>query len=200
MFQLNFLIGIWKIMSCPFLYKVKNRLLLIIALAGVLQAEHSFGQSREALIKAGFIEKFTHFVQWPDEAVSNDSSGSFVISVIGENTFGSTLEELFSKVEINNKQVEVEFISSAENIGQSMILFVSGSERRNLNEILNYTSGKPILTISDSEGFGEKGVLINMFTEGDYIRYEVNQRALNKSGLKVSSLLLNYAVIIKSDV
>ena len=68
-----------------------------------------------------------------------------------------------------------------------------------LENILKYTTGKPILTISDSKGFGMTGVIINMFSEGGYIKYEINKRTLEKSGLIINSLLLNYAIIIKSD-
>jgi hypothetical protein len=43
------------------------------------------------------------------------------------------------------------------------------------------------------------GVYINMFIDDDYIRYEINQDAIEKSDLKVSSLLLASAKIIKAN-
>lgn len=178
-------------------YRVLKFLLLILIFISGVNGARLFGQSREALIKAGYIEKFTHFIQWPKQMIDNDSITYFVISVYGANTFGSSLEELFSEIKINNKKVIINYISSIDEIKNSMILFISESEEKNLYKILAYTTGKPILTIGDCKGYGEKGVLINLFMEGYYLRYEVNQNSLEKSGLKINSLLLNYAVIIK---
>ena len=43
------------------------------------------------------------------------------------------------------------------------------------------------------------GVHINMYDDDNYIRFEINQEAVEKSKLKVSSLLLASAKIVKSD-
>jgi hypothetical protein len=159
----------------------------------------SFGQSRESLVKAGYVEKFTHFVQWPEKNGNDDPADNFVLAVIGKNTFGKNLEDLFSKTTIKENPVRIKYITSVDEIKNCLILFISGSEKNNLEKILNYTTGKPILTISDSKGFGMNGVIINMFSDGNYIRYEVNRNTLEKSGLKINSLLLNHAVIINSE-
>jgi hypothetical protein len=89
--------------------------------------------------------------------------------------------------------------SSVNEIKDCMILIISESKKNELNDILNYTTGKPILTIGDAKGYGKKGVIINMFIDDNYIRYEVNRTTLDKSGLKISSLLLASAVIVKTD-
>ena len=179
--------------------KIKNKsfLLLVLLLVSLQNSLHA--QSRESLIKAGFIEKFTHFVEWPDIMADSDSSNTFVIKIIGKSLIGNALEDLFNSVSIKGMEVKIEYISSEEEIGSCRILFISGSESGNLSEILKYTTGKPILTIGDTKGFGEKGVLINLFNEGNYIRYEVNKTGIEKSGLEINSLLLSYAVIIESN-
>lgn len=154
------------------------------------------GQTRESLLKAGYIEKFTHFVQWPDKISDTGPLVDFKIAVIGKNNFGTDLEELFSKTKIKEREVKIVYITSPEQIEDCMILFISGSEKSNLEKILEKTSGKPILTIGDTQGFGKAGVMINMFYEGSYIKYEINKNTLEKSGLMINSMLLNYAVII----
>jgi hypothetical protein len=183
--------------SCP--NSIKKIVLLIFIIYGFMTEEQSICQSRESLVKAGYIEKFTHFVQWPETSENNDSIKIFTIAVIGKNIFAQDLEGLFSKIKVKNSQVKITYISSVDEIENCMILFISGSEINNLDRILQYTTGRPILTISDSKGFGLNGVIINMFPEGNYIRYEINRSTLEKSGLIINSLLLNYAVILKSD-
>ena len=108
----------------------------------IVYSGYSYAQSREYLLKAGFIEKFTHFIEWPSSG--NDSSETFKIAVIGQNKFGNSLEEIFSKVKIKNKVAEIFYISSIEEINDCMILFISGTMDSKLNEILDYTTGKPV--------------------------------------------------------
>jgi hypothetical protein len=175
---------------------IKKIVFLIFIICGFMTGEQSFCQSRESLVKAGYIEKFTHFVQWPEMSDKNDSTDTFKIAVIGKNIFGKDLGEIFSKIKIKDSPVKISYISSVDEIDKCMILFISESEKNNLDKILHYTTGRPILTISDSKGFGLNGVIINMFTEGNYIRYEINRNTLEKSGLIINSLLLNFAVII----
>lgn len=186
-----------KIMKDFYLNGMIKFALLLLMVTGVMAGNQSFCQSRESLVKAGYIEKFTRFVEWPETSAKSEPIHVFTIAVIGENTFGSDLDNLFSKTKIKNSRVQINYISSVDEIGDCMLLFISGSEKNNLANILQRTTGKPILTISDSKGFGVKGVIINMFQEGEYIRYEINRSALQKSGLIINSLLLNSAVIIK---
>jgi hypothetical protein len=149
------------------------------------------------MIKAGYIEKFTQFIQWPDSDSGNLPDELFVIAVIGENNISKALADIFLKSKTKGVKYSVEPIKTIEQIETCKILFIPSSEKTNLDKILAYTSGKPILTIGDTKGFGEKGVIINMFQEGNFIRYEVNRKWLTRSGLSINSLLLNYAVIIE---
>jgi hypothetical protein len=181
-------------MNVSCMKKVVSRVIISVLLHTIFIGV-SFSQSRELLIKAGYIEKFTHFVQWPEKGGDGASSGKFIIAVIGDNKIYSSLLEIFSKSESKNADVEIVEIKTPEEIEKCQLLFISGSEKNNLDRILMSASSKPILTISDTKGFCEKGVIINMFKEGDYIRYEINHLSLDRSGLKINSLLLNYAVI-----
>jgi hypothetical protein len=176
----------------------KNRILLLIVFlfTGVLQGNKVPAQSRETLLKAGYIEKFIHFVEWPLQTTQKYQGNKIEIAFFGENPISDALRDIFSKSKLQDKEFTITQINSVDQIKDFMILFISGTEIDNLDKILRYTTGKPILTISDSKNFGERGVIINMFQEGNYIRYEINRSSLKMSGLSINSLLLNYAVII----
>ena len=180
------------------LYSIQRIIFLIILSAGIIFPEIASAQSREYLLKAGYIEKFTHFIEWPEETTDKDST--FLIKVMGENKFGATLDEIFSKVTVKNKKVRIAYISTISDIKDCMILILSASVKSEQAEkILSYATGKPILIISENKGYGEKGSMINMLVLDNYIRYEINPNALKKSGLVASSLLLNSATIIDTD-
>ncbi|HPA73163.1 MAG TPA: YfiR family protein, partial [Spirochaetota bacterium] len=46
------------------------------------------------------------------------------------------------------------------------------------------------LHFADTPGFAERGVMINLFRSGSYVRFEINMDEVKKSPLKFSSKLL----------
>lgn len=167
---------------------------LFLMLTTILQAQVS-----EYEYKAAFIERFTRFVEWPQNVDHNHPDSTFKIVVIGKNYFNSGLNDLFSAVKVKNHSAELIFSNDFNDLTKADLVFISGSEKKRLKEIVNVIATKPILVISDSRGFCEMGTHINMYVDDDYIRYEINQKALEKAGLKVSSLLLASAKIVKTD-
>jgi hypothetical protein len=184
--------------SCS-VHTVKYVFLLTFICLALIHPPDSVAQSREYVLKAGYIEKFTHFIEWPETSSSKDTTAAFSIMVIGDNTFGTAIEKIFNKVKIQNKKIRVSYVSSIDEIDDCMILIITPSKTIGVEEIINYAKGKPILTIGETKGYGKKGAIINMFIEDNYIRYEINQTTLHTSGLKISSLLLASAIIVQSD-
>jgi uncharacterized protein DUF4154 len=172
-----------------------KRLGVIILL---LIAPHlSFAQDFEYKLKAEFLERFTRFIEWPDDSPLKDPDKSFCICVTGKSPFGGYLQEMASQVKIKGKAVEIHEIDQlADELPKCQILFIAKSEKDKLADILKLTDGKPILTVGDTDGFAEDGVLMNFFTSGSYIRFEVNIDRAEKSKLKFSSRLLKLAKLV----
>jgi hypothetical protein len=158
-----------------------------------------FAQDREYQIKAEFLERFTRFIEWPADSSVSDPSSPFTVCVIGENPYGTYLQDLAAVERIHKKQIEVSDISSVAQIPSCNLLFISKSEKGALTSILNLTSEKPILTVGDSPGFADRGVLINFYEDLGYVRFEINPGAVRRSGLKFSSRLLKLGRLIKTD-
>jgi YfiR/HmsC-like len=163
-------------------------LFLILLLTTNVQAQVS-----EYEYKAAFIERFTRFIEWPDE-FDNDT---FKIAVAGDNPFRNSLDELFDVTKINSLNTEIIYTNDINELCHANLVFISGSEKKRIDEILSELNDKPILIISDSERFCEMGTHINMYVDGNNVRYEINEEAIKKSGLEVSSLLLASARIVK---
>lgn len=156
----------------------------------------SLCQSDEYLMKTGFIERFTRFINWPNDSVQNDTINPFIITVLGENPFDCTLNEFYSDTMIKKRNVVINYISSISELEPCHILFISGSCKSDLEQILNIANQHAILTISETKGFAKKGVLINFYIDKNKIRFEINQQAFKDSGLKVSHLLLKIAKVV----
>lgn len=173
---------------------MKVKILKILFLF-LLHFGFSYAQVPEYEYKAAFIERFTRFVQWPGSFESHP----FRIVVFGKSPFDNALDELFEETKIKNHKVELIYTDKIEDLSNVNVVYISNSEKRRVDEILKVINQKPILVIGDSNGFCELGVHINMYIDHNYVRYEINQKALEASGIKVSSLLYSSAKIVNSD-
>ncbi len=144
-------------------------------------------------LEAQFLERFTRFIEWPAGSTVADASVPFLICVIGKSDIQSPLEEVAKSTEFKGKQAEVRKISELAAIDQCQILVIAGSERRQLDEILAQTEGKPILTVGDTAGFAAAGVMINFISEDVNVRFEVNSGTASDSGLRLADKLLSLA-------
>jgi len=99
--------------------------------------------------------------------------------------------------EIKNKRVIIKNIHNFNEIQGSHILFIAESEKKSIDQIIAITKQQPILTIGETKGFAEKGVLINFFEKDNKLRFEINETAVLKSPLQMSFYLLNSAKIVQ---
>ena len=172
----------------------KTWLTVLLMVAGLQMP--CFGQEQEYQIKAVFLEQFTRFIEWPDSSGVSDTSTPFIVAVIGESPFGSILEQTYAKQKMKNKEVEILYISTPDEIADCHLLFIPSSNKKILSEIISRTQDKPILTVSDTKGFAQEKVLINFYLSGSKTKFEINEKAVHKSGLVFSYMLLTLARII----
>lgn len=163
-------------------------------MSGYLGTLH--GQSTEYILKAGFIERFTRFIEWPSDSLQADTTKPFIILVLGKNPFGDNLQKFFTKTRIKGRKVVIRYAAKLDTNKYYHMIFICDNMSSELNFILNYAHDKPLITIGETEGFGSRGVLINFFLDNNKIRFEINQAAFRNTGLKVSHMLLNSAKII----
>jgi len=163
---------------------------MLIAGAAVVYAD----QVPEYQVKAEFLERFTRFIDWPAEPPPH-----FVIGVVGRNPFNGFIERMASEHRIKGRPIEVRYVSDLGQIDGCQVVFITASERDRLRRILARTDAKPILTVSDSDGFAAAGVMINFYNAGDTVRFEINESAAERSGLRVSSKLLKLARLVGAE-
>jgi hypothetical protein len=156
-----------------------------------------WGAELEYEVKAEYLERFTRFIDWPADSNGGSRGNTFHLCVIGENPFGSYLREMTNDVKFKGKRAELQHIQEPRQAIGCDLLFIAKSEAARLVEILRITKDRPILTVSDTPGFAQHGVLINFYNEGANIRFEINTDAIKRSRLHVSSRLLNLARLVK---
>jgi hypothetical protein len=147
-------------------------------------------------LQAEFIGRFPQFIEWPSNSSVTDSSAPFVIGVYGDSDILTALERITGKTRILGKQVEARRITSLSAVDSCQIVFVARSQHEQLSAILGRTRGKPILTVSDTAGFGKRGVIINFTVDGASLKFEINQSAADANGLRLAPKLLALGTVI----
>jgi hypothetical protein len=162
---------------------------LAFAAAAAPAAAPDAGPS-EYQVKAAYLFNFAKFVEWPPQALAAPSA-PFVIGVLGENPFGHDLEGMLQNKSINTHPVTVRYFKSLADLKACQILFISVSENKRWREIFDALGGAGVLTVTEnSDSFLASGGMLNLFSEQDKVRFEINDDAARRAGLRISSKLL----------
>lgn len=150
--------------------------------------------SREYQIKAAFLFNFAQFTEWPTNTFTS-SNAPIVIGVMGIDPFGRVLDNTVRGETINGHKLVIERYRRVEEIGACHILFISQSENRRVERILNHLKGKPVLTVGDMDAAVGHDVAIRFFEENNKLRIHINPDAVAQARLTLSSKLLRAAGI-----
>jgi hypothetical protein len=116
--------------------------------------------------------------------------------VLGDNPFGESITAIHGK-HFRGKVININRINTLKNLTDCHILFISSSEKWHITEILRSIKGMDILTIGDTDGFAQKGVIINFYTEEQRVRFEINLDAAKRANLTISSRLLSLSRVVR---
>ncbi len=167
-------------------------LLLPVAVLGApVQAQPRM--ALEYQVKAAFLYNFARFVDWPPEAFA-PTSDSLIVGLIGEDPFGVVLDQTLGDKFLHDRKVVVRRFQRIESVAECHILFISASEEARLGEIMQRLNGASVLTVSDVDGFAERGGIIGFRRQDNRVRFEINADAAKRVGLKISSQLLKLAI------
>ena len=154
----------------------------------------------EYTFKAVYFGKITNFIKWPESSAIEDATKPFIIGIIGKTPLKEKLFEIYRFKKIRNKNVKILDVQNLSDIDSCHILFIPESEEDEISNIINYTAKTSVLTIADTKGFSQKGIIINIVVEknGNH-NLEVNKQAEANSKISISSKLLKYVTITNSE-
>jgi hypothetical protein len=149
-------------------------------------------ETKEAKVKAAFLLNFARYVEWPENAFASTNS-PIVIGVLGQDRLGRNLDLTVEGKTVERHPVQVKRGSRVDDLTDCHVVFVCASERDRLRATLTLLQTKPILTVSDMDGFATDGGMILLKKKQGMMRFDINREAAEKAGLKISSKLLKLA-------
>lgn len=169
------------------------KLMKAVALAALLGSGQVMAQERPAHeVYSMMVFNFTRYVQWPESGSSNE----FVIGVIGNTDVFATLNTWYGGKSKGSQKYVIKKFNSANEVSDCQVLFIDKTKSAEFDAITTKVKGKNTLLITDKNGLGEKGSSINFKTVDNKLKFELNQKAIEASNLKVSSSLSSMAILI----
>ncbi len=171
---------------------IKNRIffwgvaILLLGVNPIKSQENHVG--KEYALKADFLYRFVDYVYWKDYS----NKQTFKIAILEQSPITASLLNM-----AKNKKMEIKEYNSLNEISFCHILFVPYNCSVPIETILSKFSGKPVLIVTEQNGYGKKGVHVNFVKSENKLKFEVNLKAINKSGIGISSFLLQHAIIVQ---
>ncbi len=177
--------------------RTRARACLAAALALLLHAvtvrSAAAQTSLEIAIKATDLYKFAAFVDWPPSAFAGPADPT-VLCIAGDDPFGAVLDQVVRGQRVGDRPIMVTRLERVDRGAPCNILFVAPSRRQPPAEALDKVRGQPVLTITDEAGDPNARGMIDFVLQEGRVRFRIDPRMAERSGLQISSKLLSLAV------
>ena len=174
-------------------------ILSLILLAAASLDGHAQGLPfDEYQVKAAFLYNFAKFVEWPPGTFAG-STDPIGICILGENPFGSVLEDTVKDKKLGDRSFVVRRLADAQQAGKCQIVFIGAAQWKRTSTLPESLQGKGILTVGETDDFTALGGIINFRLDGPRVRIKVDLQAAERGKLRISSKLLSLAEIAKKQ-
>ena len=148
-----------------------------------LSAEEPLAQADEYQVKAAYLAGFARFMERADRDAAVLCSASDV------KMFEATLHVSVAKA----PALDVRSVDRPEAVPGCTVLFIGASKLKLLRDLASTPYGSGVLIVGDGPGFLDSGGALEFIWTGNRFQFNASTRALQRSGVRVSSRLLGLA-------
>jgi preprotein translocase subunit Sec61beta len=114
--------------------------------------------------------------------------------VVGDASVVESMSSKLAGAQVGAHSVEVRSVAGVPEVEGCHIVFVASD--RNEGAILEAARDQAALSVGESEGFATRGGVVNFFSEGKKLRFEINPQAAAQAEIEISSRLLRLAKLV----
>lgn len=148
--------------------------------------------------KLAFLYNFAKFIEWPPGSYRSPGA-PLVICIAGRDPFSQSVEDQLRTRTVSGHPIEIRALPATDALSVCRMVFIPITAKDRADNILRGLRGSSTLTVGETEGFATRGGIINLTIEGNRLRFEINQLAAERAGLKISSRLFSLAKIVTDD-
>lgn len=166
--------------------------MVLVGISFAAEAQQPLAQP--AAVKAAFLYRFTHYVQWPQPL---EPGQPFTIAVLGGDEVAEALIPVLAERRVHDSPAVVRTLSSIKEVDDARVLYVGPAYVGSLVDIATRLRGRPILLVTDRDGALGDGGMINFVMVERRVRFEISLTPVRQSGLNVGAGLLSVAVNVR---
>ena len=174
-----------------------SRVLATLAIVLAVPSTTALSQTAtEPALKAALLYNFALFTEWPADVLA--PGAPLLLCVMNDRGVSTMLVDLTRGRTIDGHKLVVSSMKpDSPGLEDCRVLFTSGLDASRAAALLLAVDGKPVLTVSDVDGFAERGGVAGFFVEKGSMRFAINLAAAQRAGIRLSSKLLSFAKIVK---
>lgn len=166
----------------------RRALLYTLLSWGCIAAPNTSAQVENS-VKAAFVFNFLRFTEWPAQRLASPDAALTLCVWAGSAQLADSLRNLAGRT-VDRHVLSVSDIDRIDDLQQCHALFVPEAAQRKVPAgLLRRAESQDILTMGDADGFTASGGMIGLVPEGARLRFELNDKAVKRSALKLSSQL-----------
>lgn len=143
----------------------------------------------EAVVKAAFVFNFLRFTEWPARRFAARDAPLSLCIWSADARVSESLRTLAGR-SVDDRRVQVADIERADELGRCHAVFIADAAARGpASAWQRRAESLDVLTMGDADGFAAAGGMIGLVFDGTRMRFEINDRAVKRSGLKLASQL-----------
>jgi hypothetical protein len=146
-------------------------------------------------LAAAYLFNFVRFTTWPADVMP--PGGSIVVCVSGNDWVADALVQLTRNQRVDGHPLSVRRSSLDRSLDGCHVVYGAALDAARAQELVKAASGRPILTVSDSADFAQRGGVANFFIDDGRMRFAVNPAAAERARLRISSRLLTLAKVVR---
>jgi hypothetical protein len=145
----------------------------------------------EASLETAFVFNFAVFTEWPQGLVPQ--AGSLVACVLGDDHLADALDRAVEGRHVSGHPVTVMRVTVDGPLRSCHVLYVSGLSALQIGAALALVRDAPVLTVSDTDDFAQRGGIAHLFVDKGRMRFDINLGLARRCRLHLSSKMLALA-------
>jgi hypothetical protein len=162
-----------------------------VAVVSLVMAPAAAQVRDERAVKVALVYNLTKYVEW------SKTANALNICFSGEGGMGEMLQKVLEGKSSESRPIHLVLFPSDEELKKCNILYIVETSPKKVRATLDKVRTLNILTVGETEAFIHEGGMVGLLRTGEQVQIQINLEAARNAKLRISSRLLDLAVLVK---
>ena len=147
------------------------------------------------LLKAAILLRCLELIEWPE---GNPPAGEITVGLVGKSPFAEAAKSLGGRT-VGGRTLRIRELPDIKETANCQVVFISSSEKRRVEELLESLGSRPVLTVGETPKFAQRGGMINLVINGRKVEVELNPSSADSARFQMPPRLIKLAKVVAKD-